>query len=815
MKTKHLLKAMALPLIFAACSQEEIVTDSPVLGERKVAGEVALNVSELDSRMAIMGGKYTWETGDKFGACLMDELLGYDTDNDWFNDFKLVDYIQTNYPFTRLENGVWKAEAVMSEGNYFFYFPYNYNGGGLRSAIKLDIPTKLVADVNNPTEMLNDQLFVGYQAIQADEKKTSTSVDITMEPLLAFPKFSLKNIGTTDVTVYKITYADYDGEEKTAAIVPASFASYYEMKPATAEFNNSGFAWMNSTQKRNAVVSIAKEGEDNKVDQIAVAFGENGTTLAANGGEVETYMLMDPVTTTYPKLYIYTNAGLGIVDLTKPNTDPKSSDGTTNITNDRELKTIAYNDGAKVYITFDNTALDQPFAMSVRSTDELENLVYWSRKNTGNEPLVATLVNDEVALTKKVYDMLKANDKLKLQIFTDDNGHSLNIPADAPKDILKYVNYIDAAYGDYNKVQIKVAEGANIKLPKELNKGIVVENYGTIELANSEYFHIENHGTINITGSDVWPYAVKVTGLFNNYGEVVNKTATTVWHTYNWGTITNDGTYTIDQMFENLNGYETSDYVEQIGKFVNNGTFNFIDYDTDNAGRLAYNHAMFENNGTIDCTYAQAFGNEAYPHYNSSYTKYYDVRIINNGVMNGVTNNGLVTMGNVEARIQSNAASTGEINNNALSRYVNKGTNEDITLDITGSNSASEVAYAVEGSKATILYLSGTLTIDPAEGETTVNMNGQLDKFTVVANDNLTINGKGTLKVRSTKGTKRATEFLVVKNTTTVVEQGAYVDMTNATVNAIGKLLIQAGASFKATVGQYANIEDYSKTLVK
>ena len=55
----------------------------------------------------------------------------------------------------------------------------------------------------------------------------------------------------------------------------------------------------------------------------------------------------------------------------------------------------------------------------------------------------------------------------------------------------------------------------------------------------------------------------------------------------------------------------------------------------------------------------------------------------------------------------------------------------------------------------------------------------------------------------------------VSTKTTTVVEQGAYVDMTNATVNAIGKLLIQAGASFKATVGQYANIEDYSKTLVK
>lgn len=573
---------------------------------------------------------------------------------------------------------------------------------------------------------------------------------------------------------------------------------------------------MNSTNQRNAVVSTAKEGEENKVDQIAVAFGEAGTTLAANGGEIETYMLMDPVTTEYPKLYIYTDAGLGIVDLTKPNTDPKSSDGTTNITNDRELKTIAYNDGAKVYITFDNTALDQPFAMSVRSTDELENLVYWSRKNTGNEPLKATLVNDEVVLTKKVYDLLKANDKLKLQIYTDGNGHSLNIPADAPKDILEYVNHIDAAYGDYKKVQIKVAAGADIKLPKELNKGVVVENYGTIELANSEYFHIENHGTIKITGSDVWPYAVKITGMFDNYGEVVNKTATTVWHTSNVGTITNDGTYTIDQYFENLNGYELSDqyYTEQIGKFVNNGTFDFIKNDTDNAGRLAYNYAMFENNGTIDCTYAQVFGNTVEPHYNSSYTKYCDVRIINNGVMNGVTNSGLVTMGKATARIQSNAASTGKINNNVMSPYVNKGTTEDITLDITGTNNASDVAIAVEGSNATILYLAGTLTIDPAEGETTVNIFGQLNKFDVIANDNLTINGKGTLKVRSNDGNTAATTFVVSSNKTTIVEQGAAIDLKKAAVVASGKLLIQAGAS--VTAGSFAgNIECYGKQIVK
>ena len=807
MKTKHLLTAMALPLVFAACSQDELLTDAPVLNDRKVVGEVTLNVGEAESRFAVLGGKYTWQTGDKFGACLMDELQ-YGTYNysSWFSNFQLVDYIQTNYPFTRLESGSWKAEAVMCEGNYFFYFPYNSNGGGLRSAIKLDIPTKQVADVNDPVSVLNNQLFVGYQAIQADEEKTSTSVRVTMEPLLAYPKFTMKNVGTTPVKVYKITYADYNTSNE---IIPGTFSTYYELKPATAEFNNSGFAGLSKDGKRAEVVKTAVLGSEEKVDQIAVSFGE-GVEVAPDGGTLYTYMLMPPATMNNPKLYIYTNVGLGIVDLTKPNTDPKDYAGATNITNDRALTTVAYGDGANVNITFDNTALDQPFAMSVRSTDELENLVSWSQNNTGDEPLVATLVNDEVALTKKVYEMLVANPKLKLRIKTNGEAHSLNIPADAPKDILSKVDNIDAAYGNYKKVQIKVAKGADIKLPKELNKGIVVENYGTVELANSEYFYIQNNGKVVITGADIYPYSVKVTGMLDNYGEIVNKTNTTVWHTSNVGTITNDGTYKVDQYFENLDGYKLSNVVENIGKIVNNGTFGF-----DGQGaKLAYNNGNIVNNGTIDCTKAQIFVNNAKPHYCGKNN--HATQIINNGVMNGVTNYGLVTMGEADARIQSNAASTGEINNNVQSPYVDKGSDEDITLNITGANKASDVATAVEKSNATVLYLAGTLTIDPATDDDTVNMFGQFDNFTIEVNNNLTIDGKGTLKVRSGKGNKRATEFNVWGGKTAIVKQGAVVDATNTTVNAKGKLLIEAGAGFKATIGtDNGNIEDYSKTLKK
>ena len=115
---------MALPLLFAACSQEELVSDnSNSLTGRKTVQNVVINTDVPATRMEF-GNGYEWVAGDQFGACLMDEFTP-SNDGNWWNDFTLVDYIQTNYPFTRQESKNWTSEAVMQEGNYFFYFPYN------------------------------------------------------------------------------------------------------------------------------------------------------------------------------------------------------------------------------------------------------------------------------------------------------------------------------------------------------------------------------------------------------------------------------------------------------------------------------------------------------------------------------------------------------------------------------------------------------------------------------------------------------------------------------------------------------------------
>ena len=70
MKTKYLLTALALPALFAACSQEDIVTDanlpqsSELLGE--VAGDVAFTFGPESRLTWGATGAQTWEANDEF-----------------------------------------------------------------------------------------------------------------------------------------------------------------------------------------------------------------------------------------------------------------------------------------------------------------------------------------------------------------------------------------------------------------------------------------------------------------------------------------------------------------------------------------------------------------------------------------------------------------------------------------------------------------------------------------------------------------------------------------------------------------------------
>ena len=135
MRTKHLLTAMVLPALFAACTNDDfqsVAPEAPVNAEgRNLVENVTLNLGAPETRLAY-DGNYAWEAEDEIGACLMDEIVTpdyYDVKNLWRDRFNLTDYIQTNYKFTYDGESAWTTEAKMLEGNYFFCYPYNANKG--------------------------------------------------------------------------------------------------------------------------------------------------------------------------------------------------------------------------------------------------------------------------------------------------------------------------------------------------------------------------------------------------------------------------------------------------------------------------------------------------------------------------------------------------------------------------------------------------------------------------------------------------------------------------------------------------------------
>lgn len=758
MRTKHLLvSAMALPLLFAACSQEELVSDnsnSPSLAGRKTVQNVVINTDMPATRM-VYGNGYEWVAGDQFGACLMDEFSP-SNDGNWWNDFTLVDYIQTNYPFTRQESANWTSEAVMQEGNYFFYYPYNYNMGGKRTPIRLTVPTEqYVKDGEATSTVLNNQLFLAYSPIVAEEGKEKEVLDLTMQPVLAFPAFNLKNVGTGSLTVKRIAFA---ADSK-------NWPGEYELK-ATG-FNNTGFALLDDKGQRDELIGQLSSVTDKEASKVVVTFGEEGIELSSQE-DMWAYIMLPPATNlSNPKLYIYTDAGLGIADLSAPHTD--AGQGAKNITNDRALTSFDYNDGAAVYITFDNTAMDQPFDMEMSSTSDLEDLVAWSQNNT-DATLKATVAGDQVEVSKKIYDMLAANENLVLNL-TSTSPATVTIPADAPANALDRINVLEGN-------QITLVNKADVTVTANLDHDggqsvydapQVLINEANMTFADAKLHSLSgteiiNKGTITLAKKDM---VLDWIGnhQFKNYGEVIVTANATVSNSNSYG-IDNYGTLTINEGIE-LNGRIDNKKVE----YTSMGTINV---------NGAWKAAKGTNEGVIlvsttGSIVADGLENTGVKLHNQKNEVIKEAVIENNGTVNNVKNNGTIVMKNANARLVTESSSTGEIDNTEGSNYVTKQASETVFCVVTEAITATELDDMVKDANAKRLDISGTITISND------------DKVTDVTVEIETVNVEGDLKIDGAEKTLR-----FVNGTT-----GTTVNINAGTTEITARSTVSLGANGK------------------
>lgn len=813
MRTKHLLIALALPLGFAACSQEEIVSNENLndAANRRTVENVVLNFEgEAASRM-IYNGDYTWEAGDQYGACLMDEITEYyrlsyangaaKTWNDWFT---IVDYIHTNYPFTKQSRGGWTSEAVMSEGNYFFYYPYNSNLGGQRKPIRLAMPQPVLEAGDKAMSVFDDQLFVGYSKIVADPEKEHDVVNVTMQPILGAVGFKMQNVGTTPITVRKVAFVREGG-----------FPTYFDVKPAAKTgytgFNSNNFYGYTSDvakNQRNDVLNTVVPGGQS--DKIAVVYDGGRVLEASKANSLTTYIMMPPATgMTGTKLHVYTNLGMLEVDLMSTHEEGSTA---VNYTNDGVVKSVAYGDIETIYITFDNTSIKKLTAMNVSTTDELEDLVSWNAGIQTPTILTANLMqNSNVKLTKKVADILKNNDYLTLN-FDYASGVSaatLTIPADAPAYTWDEINKIPA--------DLSLVNYASLKLEKDLkhaNELAYFENRGTVEFATATISagstSVYNLGTMNFTKKDQ-SLVTKGTGtsatgywsLFENQGTINVKANMDVAQE---GLLNNGGTInvisgTLKSKIWNKNRYNST--TESWATFVSEGIINVDGTWTAEGTSLGQNYATINVNGTLNVATGAKFVNNPLELKSGNTTKY-TAKITNSGIIKGIENKGLVIIATTDATYEAIASSTGEVNNNIQNSYIVNNPSETIFVALTGETKSSELKDIVLKSNAEQVRIEGTLTLDPKDAGTHTIIGNNV-VLNIKTTGNLDIKGEGTLIITGnvTSSTKYSnTVFTNISDAVVDIYPKVKIGVGSVVNN--GTLKVQSGAALtgkKTTVG--------------
>lgn len=215
MKTKLLLSGLVLPALFAACTADEFVAEQGAvktdLSNRPVVGNVALDFGDSETRAMSADRNFNaidFVAGeDGFGARIIDAMkvdasredasgaivpqLAYDiTDG----------YASSNYKYTYGTDGKWNTSALMVEGNYMFYFPYNEKNIS-RTPVEVKVPLEQTVKPaveskwhNNPVADLlkgEDPALIAYKFLSAEDQEPT--IGLTLQHIFAYPQITLVN----------------------------------------------------------------------------------------------------------------------------------------------------------------------------------------------------------------------------------------------------------------------------------------------------------------------------------------------------------------------------------------------------------------------------------------------------------------------------------------------------------------------------------------------------------------------------------------------------------------------------------------------
>lgn len=382
MKAKHILTAIALPAMLAACSQDEDL--SGALSQKDYSNvptvDVAFTASVNENSQTRMATKFGWELGDKIGLAWLGDGTTITADGKAYQNHPLF--------CTDAATASFETKTMLYVGKYYAYMPYNEDIKNIEEVV-FNVTGQELATTS--ASYAKKAIYISPKLTELKATPVGDEEGAGMGKNVKLDISQLSNAATVNLTFgnaskfadLKVMGISVDAQATTSSVLPTSFkyaptadATVTDWKEVTTTnilaltgggfFNGAGTG--PATATTGAITATSKEG------------------LAVANNKLTTYILTLPATATADGLEvtITTNYGDVVVDLTKKGADgkvdaivlkDKGNDGVKTIANAKIFNNFGAAGSIDVYVDMDNLTVPAEVATQAELNNVLNTLV--------------------------------------------------------------------------------------------------------------------------------------------------------------------------------------------------------------------------------------------------------------------------------------------------------------------------------------------------------------------------------------------------------------------------------------------------------
>lgn len=600
MKTKHILTALALPALLAACNNDEFESmnfeqaqsERPLLSEDFV---LKMGFEGADTRYAVEGDgslDFKFTDGDQLGAAIIDKYEYNKPIEEW----EVIYSLAGNNPFTYNANAdEWKSATRLGIGHYLYVYPYSPEDNN-RAAVSYSLPTiQELYQTEDGAVDLNAAIEKGNKAVYSNIlDEDNQTLEASLKNLYAYPKFVINFDNGQNVTSVSKVVLEYDNGEGFAV------KGGFNHKDVADWFADPKTDWK-EVQTKDLIID--KDDDDFGTAQnyttidyskyLIAKLPKNAkvqTNSVTNNKYIEVRFMIPSAKMTYSgtaytgdyakdlNMYIYTNNGV------------------------YQIKDVFGN------IVFkDTTPVEQKVRVFARTTSFTLNMKNLTSANKVNDNLnIVTNVEDWNNLVSAYgsFEKFTATAPLKVAVVGED--FTLNASAKMPSKAIFEITTEVKVEGEVTLSNVKVTntvtveEGATLTTSGSFTAN-KVENNGTMNIAvvtdedddvvpYGGVSEIENNGALNIAKDAKATFALE-----NTKGAVVANNGEITISGNNYGEINNAAIIKTTGFINNAREYKGTTVTNE--PTINNAADARIMAES---GKLT-NNALIVNEGSITC----------------------------------------------------------------------------------------------------------------------------------------------------------------------------------------------------------------------